>query len=349
MTKTCTKILSCDGGGIRGLLTIMLLEELEREVKKLDPSSSLTDCFDFFAGTSTGSLIACGLAQGMKPCKIREFYEKKGEKIFPKMNFGFLAMELLRRVTNVRLSLPLFQPSGLEEVLRSPDLFPDGSLFGNLGKPTLVVSYDTYNRKAMVFKSTSKKYSQIPTWQVCRSSSAAPVAFPAYLLKNEHFLEEYGQLQPQEGDLRKEIPPEGLPLIDGGILANNPSLCAIAEIAQDTSLDNIRVVSFGTGQPKGRITPRQATSWGAFDWADILKGIPLYQVCSDGSADVIDFIAQSLLKDNYIRYQPVIDPKISTFQADEKNLNLLRKAADDYLENGGSNGLKELAYKLINS
>ena len=137
--------------------------------------------------------------------------------------------------------------------------------------------------------------------------------------------------------------------IDGGILANNPSLCAIAEIAQDTSLDNIRVVSFGTGQPKGRITPRQATSWGAFDWADILKGIPLYQVCSDGSADVIDFIAQSLLKDNYIRYQPVIDPKISTFQADEKNLNLLRKAANNYLENGGSNGLKELAYKLINS
>jgi uncharacterized protein len=326
------------------------LEELEREVKKLNPSSSLTDCFDFFAGTSTGSFIACGLAQGMRPYQIREFYEKKGEKIFPKMDFGFFVMEFLRRLTKGRLSLPLFKPSGLEEVLRSPDVFPDDLLFGKLGKPTLVVSYDTYNRKAMVFKSTSPKYAQIPIWQVCRSSSAAPVAFPAYLLNNQTFLEIYGQpCEPIEGDLPKEIPPEGLPLIDGGILANNPALCAIAEIAQDTPLDNIRVISFGTGQPEGRITPHQATSWGALVWADLLKGIPLYQVCSDGSADMIDYIAQVLLKDNYMRYQPVIDSKISTFQAEQGNLDLLKNAADDYLKNGGSDRIKILANTLINS
>jgi patatin-like phospholipase/acyl hydrolase len=241
MTKTF-KILSCDGGGIRGLLTTLLLEELEREIQAQtnNPSSSLTDYFDLFAGTSTGSFIACGLANGMRPSQIREFYEQQGKTIFPKMDFRFWAGELLNRVSKGRLSLPLFSPKGLEEVLYANNLFPDSLLFGTLGKPTLVVSYDTYNRKAMVFKSNSEKSAQIPIWQICRSSSAAPVAFPGYLLKNERFLSEYQQADRIEGDLSKEIPPEGLPLIDGGILANNPSLCALAEtISQGTSLENI--------------------------------------------------------------------------------------------------------------
>ena len=343
MTKLF-KILSCDGGGIRGLLTALLLEELEQELKKIEPSSSLANCFDFFAGTSTGSIIACGLANGMTAKEIREFYEKEGEKIFPNMNPVFWVKAILERVSKFHLSLPLFQPSNLEEVLYSPDIFPASLLFGNLDKPTLVVSYDAYNRKAVVFKSNASKCAEVPVWQVCRSSSAAPVAFPAYLLKDEQFLKDHRNGGKLEGDLPREIPQKGIPLIDGGVLANNPTLCAIAEnIGQGAPLDNILVASFGTGQTVRRITPNEATTWGGLVWSSLLEGVPLYQVCSDGSADVIDYITRSLLKDNYLRYQPIIDSKISTFQADKENLDRLRNEANKYLKNGGSNQLKDLA------
>lgn len=349
------KILSCDGGGIRGLLTAKLLERLEEELQKHRPSSVLRDYFDLFAGTSTGSIIACGLAQGMSARSICEFYEKEGEKIFPKISSRFWVEKLIERVSKGDFSLPLFKPDGLEKVLSSQDLFPSDLLFGELGKPTLVVSYDTYNRKAVVFKSQELKSTEIPVWQVCRASSAAPAAFSGYLLQNKKFLEIHTSGKKFPWDLNREIPPEGIPLIDGGLLANNPTLCAIAEeVKKDVPLTNILVASFGTGQSTKRIYPNDVINWGTLDWANPTKGIPLYQVCADGSADVIDYIATSLLKENYLRYQPLLEVKsdddISPFQADENTLNLLKEIASNYLkEEEVGNRLRELASKLIDS
>ncbi len=354
MTRTF-KILSCDGGGIRGLLTAFLLENLEQEIQQLDPSSTLTSCFDFFAGTSTGSIIACALAKGMSAEQIRGFYEEKGEKIFPTMDPMFWAKEALEHVVKGHFSLPLFQPNGFEAVLSSPEIFPNSLLFGSLIKPTLIMSYDTYNREAVVFKSKEEKFATVPVWQVCRSSSAAPIAFPAYLLKNEQFLQTLKGKTPTiegEGNLRIDIPSQGIPLIDGGVVANNPTLCAIAEGVSEANgidLKNILVASFGTGQMERRITPDEATTWGGLAWSDLMRGIPLYEVCCDGSADAIDYIAEKLLHDRYCRYQPVIDPKVSTFQANKENLDLLRDAAKIYLEKGGQLRLKKLAKMLINS
>lgn len=346
------KILSFDGGGIRGLLTAKLLMSLEAELQKHNPSSVIGDYFDAFAGTSTGSFIACGIAQGLSAQAIYDFYIHQGPKIFPNMSLGFWLQEVLERVSRFRFSLPLFNPNGLEQVLRSPNIFPDDLLFRDLTKPTLITSYDTYNRKAIVFKSTDLKSAQIPVWQVCRASSAAPVAFPAYILNNEQFTREHLSGGSFEGDLDREMPPGGFPLIDGGIFANNPTLCAIAAAIgknQKRSLDNILVVSFGTGQSANRITPNQATSWGAIDWSKLFRGIPLYQVCSDGAADVIGYITQCLVgEENYLRYQPVIDSKISTFQANESNLKLIEQEADNYLADKGNARLQELANRLIN-
>ena len=345
------KILSCDGGGIRGLLTAILLESLEAELQQLDSTATLTNRFDMFAGTSTGSIIACGLAKGMSAKTIRQFYEQEGEKIFPTMDADFWAKQALDRIRKGDASLPLFEDKNLEAVLTSPEIFPPSLLFGNLPKSTLITSYDTYNREAVVFKSTQQKFTTIPVWQVCRSSSAAPAAFAGYLLQDKQFLkalkEEPANL---EGDLLTKIPPEGIPLIDGGIVANNPSLCAIAEqIAEagNRGLNEILVAAFGTGQLPRRITPKEVTTWGGLDWVDISKGIPLLDVFSDGSADAIDYISVKLLRDNYLRYQPVLEPDTSTFQADPKNLELLRKAAKNYLNTGGRKRLQELANKLL--
>jgi patatin-like phospholipase/acyl hydrolase len=353
------KILSCDGGGIRGLLTTIILEALEAEIKAINPTSSLSECFDVFAGTSTGSIIACGLANGFTATKIREFYEQKGGLIFPRLNAKFWLTKVLDRMRQASVSQPLFEAGGLESVLRSPDVFPDSLLFGGLQKQVLVVSYDTYNRKAIVFKTKSEKCANLPVWQVCRASAAAPVAFPGFLLKDAQFHEGHKAGGHVEGDLERQIPAEGLPLIDGGVLANNPVLCAIAEQlrqpptgSEETNLNpltHLLVASFGTGQSGRRITPKNVQNWGAFSWSDLVRGVPLYQVCADGSADVIDYLASSLLNQRYQRFQPVFKETTSVFQADEKNLQKIRATAESYLaENNGfeRQRLKDLANQV---
>lgn len=356
--STPIKILSCDGGGIRGLLTTIILEALEKEVQQIKPGSSLHDCFDVFAGTSTGSIIACGLARGMSAKQIRTFYESKGETIFPKMNAAYWAAELLERLKKGHFSLPLFEAKGLESVLKLPDVFPEKLLFGELKKEALVVSYDTYNRKAIVFKSKGQKSAKVPVWQVCRASSAAPSAYPGFILKEAQFLAAHKAGGNVEGDLERIIPQEGLPLIDGGVLANNPTLCAVAEQFNrhseaaateqtDSTLPNLLVASFGTGQSGRRISCDDVKTWGVLAWADIVRSIPLYQVCADGSADSIDFIASSLLGDRYQRYQPVYTEPVSAFQADPETMAKLTKTADRYLKNpAAQQRLRDLA-KLI--
>jgi patatin-like phospholipase/acyl hydrolase len=341
--STPIKILSCDGGGIRGLLTAIILEALEKEIQQINPTSSLHNSFDVFAGTSTGSIIACGLARGMSATQIRKFYETKGSIIFPKMNLAFWAGELLERLKKGHFSQPLYEAKGLESVLRLPDVFPDDLLFGALAKEALVVSYDTYNRKAIVFKSTGNKSAKVPVWQVCRASAAAPAAYPGYLLKEPQFLAAHKSGGNVEGDLERMIPEEGLPLIDGGVLANNPTLCAIAEQISRHSeaaeqgkdyiaLPNLLVASFGTGQSGRRITPKDVENWGVLAWADLARSIPLYQVCADGSADSIDFIAASLLGDRYQRYQPVYTEPVSAFKADPETFQKLYNTAEKYLK-----------------
>jgi patatin-like phospholipase/acyl hydrolase len=341
---TPIRILCCDGGGIRGLLTTIILERLEKEIQHINPTSSLHNSFDVFAGTSTGSIIACGLARGMSATQIRRFYENKGDIIFPRIDFGFWTREILKRIRREHLSQPLYEAKGLESVLRMPDVFPDDLLFGDLKREALVVSYDTFNRKAVVFKSTASKSATVPVWQVCRASAAAPGAYPGFVLKESQFLKEHESGGNFEGDLERIIPDDGLPLIDGGVLANNPTLCAIAEqfnrhsemIGKGQDIPpypELLVASFGTGQSGRRITPKNVRNWGVLAWADIARSIPLYQVCADGSADAIDFIAASILGGGYQRYQPVYSELVSAFQADAGTFEKIHKTADAYLKN----------------
>lgn len=331
-----------------------ILDALEEEIKAIKPEASITSSFDMFAGTSTGSIIACGLANGMSPSRIRDFYLATGAKIFPGMSSNFWFSSLLRRLKKARLSLPLFDPAGLESVLKSETVFPPNLLLGDLPKEALCVSYDTYNRKAVVFKSTDPKSSQVPVWQVCRASSAAPAAYPGYLLREPQFLRDHQAGGKAEGDLERQIPQEGLPLIDGGILANNPVLCAIAEkvnklskhdpSSQENPLKKLLVASFGTGQSSRRITPKNVENWGAISWSELPRGIPLFQVCADGSADSIDFIAASLLRENYQRFQPVYTEITSVFQADACNLEKITNAAKSYINDPSARQrLKNLA------
>jgi patatin-like phospholipase/acyl hydrolase len=340
------RILALDGGGIRGLTSAILLEDLEKKLQEHAQNSQvrIRDYFDMIAGTSTGSIIACGVAQGVSATNIKDFYRSKGGKIFPEKSWFYKVIKgIVGRITT-GFSQPMFDGTGLEKVLKE-EAFGDELLFEELPRPILITSYDTYNRQAVVFKNTEPLIGKIPVWEICRSSAAAPVAFPAYEMKNKHFL----QYLQEKGF---KIPDgAGIPLIDGGVFANDPVLCAIAERLhwnlfppanqekwiseghQRVEIKDIVVASFGTGQPiERKIDIQQARGWGV-EWASPFRGVPIVDILFDGSTEATDYIAQQILwKENYFRFQPILDEEssISPFDANRSKLCALQKRVESF-------------------
>lgn len=320
-------ILSCDGGGIRGLVTAVLLERLEAKLQKHDKEKKLRDYFDLIAGTSTGSLIACGISRGIDASTIRQLYRKKGIAIFPE--FNKVAWSLLVRI-RPGYSQPIYDGKGLEQVLQ--DIF-DNEPFRTLPVPTLVTSYDTYNRRAVVMQSNQLAFASIPIWEVCRASAAAPTAFPGHLISEPNFiasLEASDYLIPTDRQGRKVVP-----LIDGGVFANNPALCAVVNRrtwSDRPGEEDLLIASFGTGQNIKEIGLEAAREWGVLEWISPRKGIPILDTLFDGSSDTVDYAIQGLaLKQNYYRFQPRLEANLPAFNAGVDNLNGLEEAAEQYL------------------
>lgn len=330
MSKPNTKcILSCDGGGIRGLITAIMLERLEAKLKEQNPTKPLREYFDLIAGTSTGSLIACGIARGLTTSTIRKLYVEAGLTIFPKFHKVFEMR--VNRLWQLGFSQPIYNGEGLEEVIRRDEVF--GNMLFQALPPTLVTSYDTYNRQAVVMVNTKPAYAHIPIWEVCRASAAAPTAFPAHLISEPHFiaaLEQKGCAIPLNEQGQKAIP-----LIDGGIFANNPALCAVVERLRwddQPHGTDLTVASFGTGQNVKEIGLEAAREWGALEWLSPRRGIPLLDTLFDGSSDVVDYAMQGLLPQcNYFRFQPTLEADLSAFQASTNNLSRMVEASDRYL------------------
>ncbi|MCJ8282835.1 MAG: patatin-like phospholipase family protein, partial [Rivularia sp. ALOHA_DT_140] len=307
-----------------------------KKLKRCQPNKPMQDYFDVIAGTSTGSLIACAVSKGLSASEIKDFYIHNSPVIFPPSKI------IVHSILNwIRLgySHPIYTDKGLKKVLKY--IFENVS-FGELNKPTIVTSYDTYNRQAIVFKNTKKAHQDIPIWEICRASSAAPIGFPGYEMKHEAFLE----------DLRLKgysIPENsGIPLIDGGVFANNPALCAIAErlrwnsqlpdnpkwnasISENVEQKDIIVASFGTGQHVKQIGAKQVKHWGALEWLSPHYDLPILDVLFDGAGDAVCYIAQQIIGNTYFRFQPEFDKKIPTFSAKKENIDAIIKCTEGYL------------------
>ncbi|MEA5594147.1 patatin-like phospholipase family protein [Rivularia sp. UHCC 0363] len=335
-TSVPFRILSLDGGGVRGLVTAIILEGLEKKLQKHEPRKPLLDYFDVIAGTSTGSLIACALAKGLNASEIKNFYIHNSQNIFPPSR---ILVHSILNLIRLGSSQPIYSDDGLRMVLKH--IFEDLK-FGELIKPTIVTSYDTYNRQAVVFKNTKIAHHNIPIWQICRASSAAPIGFPGYEMKHQDFVE----------DWRKngyEIPPQsGIPLIDGGVFANNPALCAIAErlrwnkdlpdnpkwndlISENVHQNDILVASFGTGQHVKQIGTKQVKQWGALEWLSPRDDLPLLDVLFDGAGDAVCYIAEQIIGNTYFRFQPNFKKEIPTFSAKQQNIDAMIKCTEQYL------------------
>ncbi|MGH7674698.1 MAG: patatin-like phospholipase family protein [Gemmatimonadales bacterium] len=267
------RILSIDGGGIRGLIPATVLAALEDRTGR--PVATL---FDLIAGTSTGGLLACGLTKpgtaGGPAYAARDLaalYQHEGPRIF--------RQSLLRRVVALGSLLDAKYPAkNIEPVLRHT--FGETRLAEAL-TDVIVPSYELEGRIPWFFRSrrarTDPRY-DFRMWQVARATSAAPTYFPPARLE---------ALGPDPDTDRGFYA-----LVDGGVYANNPAMCAYVEaLSREPRPPEILMVSVGTGQTTTPIRHRDARRWGRAAWAPWIL-----DVVFDGVSDTIDYQLRHLLQ-----------------------------------------------------
>jgi patatin-like phospholipase/acyl hydrolase len=271
------KVLSIDGGGIRGLIPALVLAEIERRTGR--PAGELVD---LVAGTSTGAIIACGLTKPdpLPAEQIAEIYVEDGPSIFHR--------SLLKRVTSVGgLIDERYDDSGLVASLerhlgaaRLPEARP----------PVLLTAYDIERRRAVFLRRED-----VTMVAAAHASSAAPTYF-------------------------EPVRVDGAALVDGGVYAQNPAVCAYADVGGDLEL----LLSLGTGEHTKPLPLEEVKGWGQLEWAR-----PVLDVVFDGTADAVDFQLGALLGDAYVRLQTPLDEASDALDdASEENLAALRREAE---------------------
>ena len=374
------RILSLDGGGIRGVIAATMLAAIEKKLNQ-----PLNKYFDLIAGTSTGSIIASGIAAGLSSQAIIEIYKENGSIIFPyKSRFSWRRIPLLLKHG---LSAPKFSHDGLATVLK--DTLGNTKLLDITEPLLLIVAYDTIAREPIVFKSWREdpSYGNVPLWEACLCSASAPTFFPAHKLEkringtsecaNEDSItlcEEgsatnniyndtqiritSGAGQGQTRTIKKyqgtkrqafiDHPWEIIPdqtssysiktiysAIDGGIAANNPSSCAVAEaLTLGHKIEEISILSIGTGDLTRIIPFEKAQSWGLIQWAQPLIGVLL-----NASSNVHEYITNKIIQERVLRLQFNLDKELTgKFLNDDiddvspENINNLIEAAEAYIQ-----------------
>lgn len=299
------RILSLDGGGIRGLVTCRWLAAVDRALAAAG-RPPIPASFELLAGSSTGGMIACGLALGRSPDDMAAIYRERRHVIFPGMPARLWSRTA--RLLSHGPSAPRYDGRGLENVLQ--EVFGD-TRFGEVSVPTLVTAYDTVGRKPVVFKSFKPSHADLLVRDICRATSAAPTYFPAHPLV-------------VEGSLRA--------LIDGGVVANNPTACAVAEaLRKDRVADcsrDLTVLSVGSGERVRPIDVASAREWGALEWVT-----PIIDVLFDGNADAVDYIVQQLVGDGYFRLQTPLTIGLDDLDdVSDTNIQALEALAAHYLQ-----------------
>ena len=266
-------VLSLDGGGIRGLIPALILTDLEARV-----GTPISDLFDLMVGTSTGGIIALGLAQPDPSGKpqhsaktLVELYRECGPDIFTRSMWD--------TVTSLgALVEEKYNADGLEKILAR---YLDTTLLGASITPVMVTSYDIEKREPLFFKSWKQEHKKIPMTCVGRATSAAPTYF-----------------EPAQVQVENEIRS----LVDGGIFMNNPSVSAYVEALRLFPGEDITLISIGTGELVRPILFEDAKGWGLASWM-----IPAMSCIFDGVSDAADYQLHQLLGDRYIRLQASLE------------------------------------------
>lgn len=255
------RILSIDGGGIRGLMPAVLLAALENRAGK-----PIHQMFDLASGTSTGAMLAGALFKHrpLTAAQVRDYYIRDGDYIFTKSP--------LRQIASA-LAGPKYDGQPMENVLLAA--LGDAWLSDCL-KPLLIPAYELGQRQAFFFKSWKAQGRDIPDYHhpilhdyLLRDVVRAATAAPSYF---------------RPARIRSRAGQDSV-FIDGAVFANNPALCALASARRlNPDADRFILVSLGSGQQTQPIGYAESSSWGLLNWAR-----PLLDCMMDGASDAVAY------------------------------------------------------------
>ncbi|KAI3827683.1 hypothetical protein L1987_01765 [Smallanthus sonchifolius] len=335
-------VLSIDGGGVRGVIPAIILDFLETQLQELegDDGARIADYFDVIAGTSTGGLITAMLTapdknKNKRPLfsakDIKKFYLQKSHKIFQQ------DCCMVTKIVKIMCG-PLYDGKYLQKCIKKK---LNDTRLGDTLSNVVIPTFDIKTLQPTIFSSyeiEEKPYMNALLSDICIATSAAPTYLPPHYFKTNH-----------EKKARK------FNLVDGGVVANNPTLIAMAEIAKQLirknedfdkahSLDYHRylVISIGTGECKStrKYTAGKASKWGLFGWwFNACGSNPLVDIFTQASTDMVDFHLSVVFKalevqTNYLRIQETGLERTSSSldRATMENLGYLSKAGEDLLK-----------------
>jgi uncharacterized protein len=289
------RVLSIDGGGIRGLIPALVLTELERRSGR-----RVFELFDLIAGTSTGGILACALCapQPLPAAELVALYEDEGPKIFDRNVFQ-------RIRSGEGLIDERYDADALDSAL---ERFLADKRLAEARPDLLVPAYNMTEPGPYFFKTRKARENpgqeDFPLSVVARATAAAPTYFEP-LEVNE------------------------VALVDGGVFAGNPAMSAFAEVLRFQPTAEVLLLSLGTGQRTRKRTFDQIKDWGLVEWAK-----PILDVVFDGMSDVVDYQLEHALADGrYWRLQTELDLASDDLDdASEGNLRLLRRHGEDLID-----------------
>jgi predicted acylesterase/phospholipase RssA len=297
------KVLSIDGGGIRGLIPALVLAEVERRTGR-----RTAELFDLIAGTSTGGIIACALSrrgEDGRPAQtaeeVADLYLSEGPKIFDR--------SLVQQVTSLGgLVEERYDDAGLNAALET---YLGATRLKEVLCDVFLTAYDIQGRFAFFFRSSRARTDDAYDFslvEATRATCAAPTYFEPVEVTDAAGARTY-------------------PLIDGGIYAVNPAMCAYAEARRHQPERSVLLVSLGTGELTRSLPYDAVRGWGLREW--IWPHTPILSVMFDGMSDTVDYQLTQVLEDGlYFRFQPKLDlAKDEMDDAGPENLRALKLQA----------------------
>jgi uncharacterized protein len=323
MMAKFTRILCLDGGGIRGIIPGQVLVNLERLLRsKRGDNARLADCFDLVAGTSTGGILTCAyLLPDRDHPKRPKYSAERAVDIYLERGHAIFDRNLWHRVTTAEGHFDeKYAASGLEAALE--DYFGETKL-SELLRPCLVTAYDIGRRKTHFFTQHDAKNSEKDDFrvrEVARATSAAPTYFEAVRVRS-----------------LSEVPYD---VIDGGVFANNPALCAYAEarakLPKCPTASEMVMLSLGTGYALRPYSQEAAKDWGLIGWAG-----PLIDILMSGVSETVDYQLKQIFDavkcpQQYLRLDADLADHPSSAQdldnADKANMRRLRDIGQEVAE-----------------
>lgn len=241
LPSNAIRVLSLNGGGVRGLFTISVLAELEQileDASSTEKTVKIGDYFDLITGTSIGGLLALGLAEGKSARELKSVFYSKGDKIFPQYKWFNNQLKTIKKAFG-----STYKTAPLKEAII--EMIGENTTFNDLNRRVMIPTVNLSTGRPQFFKTPHNpaftRDGHLKLVDAALATSAAPTYFEPYFCE----------------DLKAYF-------ADGGLVANNPSFVGLHEVFGDMNGDfpgatysDIHVLNVGTMGEEYALSPKQ--------------------------------------------------------------------------------------------